>query len=136
MWEHWNPTKKEHEDWWDLKLHDFAVQGNRNSRISEEQWLDRYIFMNIHEIFFVTFSIELYEWIVKLADSVERCRLDQPIVWTPELVRRLEATQDRLACAIDHWLDRIIRGFITEFIVSYNEAERQFLQGLRGWYIK
>lgn len=70
--------------------------------------MDCYIFMDIHEIFFITFPIELYEWIAKLADSVGRCRLDQPIVWTLELVRRLEATEDRLAHTIDHWLDQII----------------------------
>ena len=96
MWEHWNPTKKELEDWWDLKLHEFAVQENKNSWILEEQWLNRYIFIDIHKIFFVTFLIELYEWITKFADSVGRCRLDQPIVWTPKLVRRLEATEDKL----------------------------------------
>ena len=42
--------------------------------------------------------------------------------------------------AIDHWLDRIIGGFITEFAVdtsvSYNEAERRFLKGSRGKYVK
>jgi len=132
--------KKELEDWWDLKLHEFAVQENRNSRVSEEQWLDRYIFTNIQGIFFITFPIKLYGWIGKLADNVGRCRLDQPIMGTPELVHRLEATKDRRADAVDHWLDRIIGGFITEFAidttVSYSEAERKFLQGARVRCIK
>jgi len=61
-------------------------------------------------------------------------------VWTPELVHRLEATEDKLACTVDHWLDWIIGGFITEFMidatVSYSEAERKFLQGPQGRYIK
>jgi len=105
MWKHWNPTKKELEDWMDHKLHEFVVQENRNPRISEEGWLDRYIYIDIHEIFFVTFSIELYEWIARLADSVGRCRLDQPIVWTLELVCRLEASEDKIARVVDHWLD-------------------------------
>jgi len=30
MWEHENPTKKDIEEWWDLKLHEFAVQENKN----------------------------------------------------------------------------------------------------------
>ena len=59
---------------------------------------------------------------------------------TPELVCRLEASEDKIARAIDHWLDWIIGGFIIEFAidttVSYSEAERRFLQGLRGKYIK
>lgn len=131
--------KKELEDWWDLKLRELAVQENINLRISEEQWLDHYIFTDIHEIFFVTFLIKLYEWIAKLADNVGRCRLDQPIVWTPKLVQRLEATEDRLVHAY-HWLYRLIGGFITQFTidttVSYNEAERHFLQGPWGRCIK
>jgi len=48
-------------------------------------------------------------------------------VWTPELVRRLEALEDKITQVVDHWLDQIIRGFITEFMVdttvSYSEAE-------------
>ena len=89
--------------------------------------------MEIHEIFFASFPSELYEWIMKLADSQGRCRLDKPIVWTLDLVRRLEASKDKITHIVDHWLNRIIGGFITEFAVdtsvSYNEVERCFLKG-------
>ena len=50
-----------------------------------------------------------------------------------ELVCRLEASGDKIAQAMDHWLDRKIRGFITEFVVdvtiSYSEVEQRFLKG-------
>lgn len=128
MSEHWNPAKKEIEYWLDQKLHEFVIQENKTPQISEKIWLDCFIYMKIHEIFFVTFYLELYGWIIRLADSQGRCKLDQLIVWTPELVCRLEAFEDKIARAVDHWMDWIIRGFITEFvidtIVSYNEAER------------
>lgn len=95
--------------------------------------MDRYLYTEIHEIFFASFTSELYEWIVKLADSQGRCRLDKPIVWTLELVHKLEALEDKVVRAMDHWLDQIIGGFITEFVVdmtvSYSEAERRFLKG-------
>jgi len=42
----------------------------------------------------VSFSSKLYDWIVSLADSQGRYNLDQLIVWTPELVHRLEALED------------------------------------------
>ena len=45
----------------------------------------------------MSFSSELYEWIARLADSQGRYKLDQQIVWTPELVRRLEASEDKIA---------------------------------------
>ena len=77
---------------------------------------------------------------MKLADSQGRCKLDRPIEWTPELVRGLEASGDKIASAVDHWINRIIGGFITEFVVdtsiSYSEAEGRFLKGPRGKYIK
>ena len=61
-------------------------------------------------------------------------------MWTPELVSRLEALEDKIAWVVDHWLDRIIGVFINEFAidttVSYNEVEKRFLQGPRGRYIK
>jgi len=69
----------------------------------------------------------MYEWIAKLANSQGRCNLDKPIVWAPELVRRLEVLGDKIARAVDHWFDQIIGRFITEFTVdmtiNYNEAE-------------
>ena len=89
--------------------------------------MERYLYTEIHEIFFSSFPSELYEWIAKLAYIQARCRLDKPIMWTPELVRRLEASEDKIACSVDHWLDRIIGGFMTEFVVdtsvSYSEAK-------------
>ena len=89
--------------------------------------MDRYLYIEIHEIFFCSFLIELYEWIARLVDNQGRWRLDGPIVWTSELVQRLEASQNKITHAVDHWLDRIIGGFMTKFVVdtsvSYNEEE-------------
>ena len=110
------------------------MQENRNPRVSKEQWLEHYLYTQIHEILFASFPSELYEWIAKLADNQGRCRLDKAIVWTLELVRRLKASEDNIARVVDHWPDRIIGGFITEFTVdtsvSYSEAEQRFLKGL------
>jgi len=83
--------------------------------------------MEIHGIFFASFPFELYEWIAKLGNSQGRCRLDKQIVWTPDLVCRLEASKDKIACIVDHWLNQIIGGFITKFTVdtsvSYSKVE-------------
>jgi len=124
---HWNPTKKEIEEWLDKKIHEFMAEENRNPRVSKEHSLDHYLYTEIHEIFCASFPSELYEWIVKLVDIHGRCRLDKPIVWTPKLVRRLEASKDKITRAVDHWFDRIIGGFVIEFAVdttvNYSEVE-------------
>ena len=110
-----------------MKIYEFVAQENRNPRVLKEDWLEQYLYTEIHEIFFASFPSELYEWIAKLVESQGRCRLDKPIVWTPELVRRLEAIEDNIVCVVDHWLDWIIGGFITELVVdtyvNYSEAE-------------
>ena len=48
---HWNPTKKENEDWLDRKIREFIAQENKNPWLTKEQWLDRYLYTEIHEIF-------------------------------------------------------------------------------------
>ena len=115
---HWNPAEKEIKGSLDRRIHEFVAQENRNPRLSQEQWLHSYLYTEIHEIFFTSFPTELDEWIVKLEDSQGRWKIDNPIVWTPELVSRLEASKDKIACAIDHWLNHIIGGFINEFVVD------------------
>ena len=98
------------------------------------------MYTEIHEILFASFPSELYEWIARLADSQGRCRFDQLIVSTPELVHRLKALEDKIAWAMDHWLNQIIGGFITKFVVdtsvSYREVEWHFLKWPWGKYIK
>ena len=102
--------------------------------------MERYIYTKIHEIFFCSFPIELYEWIAKLGNSQGRWKLDSPIVCTLELVQRLEASEDKITCTIDHWLDRVIGGFVTKFTVdtsvSYSKVERHFFKGLLGKYVR
>ena len=87
--------------------------------------MDRFLYIETHKIFFCSFLVELCEWIVKLADNQGRWRLNSPIVWTPELVQRLEASEDKIVHVVDHWLDHIIEGFVIEFMVntsiSYNK---------------
>ena len=77
---HWNPTKKEIEGWLERRIHEFTAQENRNPRLTKEEWLDCYLYTEIHKIFFTSFPTELYEWIVKLADSQGRWKLNNPIV--------------------------------------------------------
>jgi len=48
--------KKEIEDLLDEKLHEFVVEENKTPQISEKRWLDYYIYTEIHEIFFTSFS--------------------------------------------------------------------------------
>ena len=101
--------------------------------MTKEKCLDRYLYTKIHEIFFCSFLVELYEWIAKLGDDQGRQRFDILIIRTPELVWILGASKDKSMHVVDHWLNCIIGDFVTEFavdtLVSYNESERRFFKG-------
>jgi hypothetical protein len=51
----WRPTKEEIGKWLDMKEIEFVVDQNKNPWISAEKWLQRYVFTDLHEIFFVDF---------------------------------------------------------------------------------
>ena len=78
------------------------TQENKTPQVFKKGWLDRYVYMEIHKIYFVSFPSEPYEWISRLANSQGRCKLDQPTVWTLELVHALEASKDKIVWAVDH----------------------------------
>jgi len=54
-----------------------------NSHSSKEEWLNRYLYKEEHEIFLCSFLCELYEWLAKMANVQGLWKLDNPIVWNP-----------------------------------------------------
>ena len=70
-----DPTKKEIQDWLETKETMFAEKENRNPRLSIEAWLDKYIFIDEHEIFFASLPSELHEWLSKLAETSVICEV-------------------------------------------------------------
>ena len=57
--------------------------------MSTEDWLQKHIFIGLHEIFFATYANELYDWLSKLTDK-HIFKKKQNIVWTLELIHREE----------------------------------------------
>jgi hypothetical protein len=55
-------TKEEIGWWLETKESEFSRDKNKNLRIIWEKWLERYVFIDLHEIFFVDFLIVLVEW--------------------------------------------------------------------------
>ena len=83
--------------------------------------------MEIYEIFFVTIATELWEWFARLIEF-QKCWKDERVTpWTLERILQLENIDNIITCMVDHWVDSVIGGFVTEFaidqFVSYSEAE-------------
>ena len=85
MW-FWHLSKEEIENWVEAKEKVFAKKENRNTRLSAEDWLQRYIFTDVHGIFFATFPSELHAWLSRLAESETSTRSDRPAKWTLEVI--------------------------------------------------
>ena len=65
----WHPTKEEINHWVESKEREFAKKQIKSPTLSTEDWLQKHIFIDLHEIFFATYANELYDWLSKLNDK-------------------------------------------------------------------
>ena len=61
----WHPMKLEIQDWVDFKELDFAQEESEGSRLNPKEWLERYPYTDIHDIF-CEFTSLLHEWFLRL----------------------------------------------------------------------
>jgi hypothetical protein len=124
----WFPSKTKIQKWIEDQEKDFAESHNKNPNLSTEDWLERHIFIDIHEIFFGGIHRELYEWLSRLEDTQFEIRSRPPVVWTSMLIKKVKGVDNALSRVVDHWFYSTIGGYITEFDVdrveSYNQSER------------
>jgi hypothetical protein len=76
----WFLSKTKIQKWIEEQEKDFTEAQNKNPSISIEDWLGRYICIDIHNIFFGGVPKELYEWLARLADTQFEIRSRPPIV--------------------------------------------------------
>ena len=82
------------------------------------KWLGWYIYSYIHDIFFVEFPIVLHEWLCKLATQQRNFQAGELKEWSPFLIERLKRINNPISRAMDFWVDSILEGYITEFVVE------------------
>jgi hypothetical protein len=108
-------------------------------KLTPRKYLDKYVFNDLHEVFFCDFPHVLQEWILRLKDNHPTNRIRQ-LEWNPVEITQLQQVDNKFTRAVDFWLDNIVAGFITEFAVdtvkSYSATEKEFLKGPRGRYIR
>ena len=59
---------KEIGDWLDETYLKFAEHEKKDPRRSADDFLQRYVFADVYEIFFGTIHIELHQWLSRLAE--------------------------------------------------------------------
>jgi hypothetical protein len=76
---------------------DFIKSHNKNPNLSTEDWLEKYIFTDIHKIFFGGIHKKLYEWLARLADTQFKIRSIPPVVWTSELIKKVKRVDNSVS---------------------------------------
>jgi hypothetical protein len=69
MFRPWNPTKAKIKRWLKKKEFEFSQKHNRNPKLTLRKYLDKYVFSDLHEVFFCDFPHVLQEWILRLKEN-------------------------------------------------------------------
>jgi hypothetical protein len=57
------PSREETQNWLNAKEDEFVRWKTQGLRVNVEQWKDKYLYIDMHEIFFVEFPCLLNEWL-------------------------------------------------------------------------
>ena len=69
---YWKLESKEIDEGFEQQVEEFAVKENRSESLTTKELKNKYIFIEIYEIFFVTIVIELQEWLARLV-KFQKC---------------------------------------------------------------
>jgi hypothetical protein len=69
MFRPWNPMKVEIERWLKTKELEFVQKDNKNPKLTPCKYLDKYVFSDLHEVFFCDFPHLLQEWLLRLKEQ-------------------------------------------------------------------
>jgi hypothetical protein len=95
------PSKTEIQKWIEEQERDFVEAENKNPSISTKDWLGRYNFTDIHEIFFGGVHKELYEWLARLANTQFEIRSRSLVVWTSALIKKVKRVDNVVSREVD-----------------------------------
>ena len=80
------------------------------------------------------------EWLISLCGNNGTWGIDGPRDGTPELIHQLKEVSNPISHAVDFCIDRILRGYITEFVIdytkSYSATKREFFYKPRDKYLR
>ena len=73
--------------------------------------MQRYVYTELHEIFFGEFPIILTEWLDILVENTGRYKNETPRNLTLDLVRHFNFLSDPTTHVVDFWLNSILGGY-------------------------
>ena len=92
---------KEIGDWLDETYLKFAEQENKDPRRSANDFLQRYVFCDVYEIFFAGIHIELHQWLSRMTKRRTNFQERQFPVWTPARITILKRVNNEISRVVD-----------------------------------
>jgi hypothetical protein len=65
----WNPVNTIIEIWWRTKELECVQKESINLNLTLHKYLDKYVFSELHEVFFCDFPHLLQEWLLRLKEN-------------------------------------------------------------------
>ena len=129
----WQLELSEIEAWFETKTKEVIETENKNPNHDSEAWLQKYIYIGVHKVFFATIQSKLHSWVERLADSMGYVGSDRLVQLNQAAVQRLKNTNNIVSRVVSFWLTSLLSRFIIVFVVdtlkAYTEAKRQFFKG-------
>jgi len=85
----WNRMNKEIERYLRKKEFKFAQKENKNPKLTPCKYLNKYVFNDLHEVFFYDFSHLLQEWLMRLKYNHPMNQIRQ-LEWHPMEITQLQ----------------------------------------------
>ena len=88
---------KEIGDWIEETYLKLLSKKNKDPHRSSDDFLQRYVFADIYEIFFGSIHIELHQWLSRLTERRTNFQEDQFHDWTPARVNILKRVNNAIS---------------------------------------
>ena len=120
----WKPTKAKIKEWLENKEDEFTQKETRGLWISPQFQKDRYLYSDLHEIFFRELPISLYERTKRRFEINNIWRELWQIVWTEQKIKDLRNIDNKWSRAIDFLFLHVKYGYIVELAIGCNESHK------------
>ena len=109
----WRPLVKEIGDWIEDTYLKFSEQEIKDPRRSSDDFLQRYVFFYIYEIFFGSIHIEMHQWLSRLTERRTNFQEDQFPDLTPTRINIFKRVNNMISRAVDLWRTRTLEAIVT-----------------------
>jgi hypothetical protein len=91
----WYPSWEEIQYWLTLKEEYISWRETQGLIADMEHWKNKYIYTDMHEIFFVEFPCLFYEWLKRKTSTNIDLRTQEPLVWDQITLDRMKALDNK-----------------------------------------